>query len=98
MSLRKVALGLMIVLIALSALVPLAIYGQPARALTTVTVTLKVVPGIYYTYVPLASYANTYGNASAGSLSLAGANQGVAYSVRLNLMGGVISVTPVWSL
>jgi len=90
MSLRKVALGLMIVLIALSALVPLAIYGQPARALSTVTVTLKVVPGIYYNYVPLASYG-FYGNASAGSLSLAGAHllveveytNGTVYSTQL---------------
>jgi len=101
MSLRKVALGLMIVLIALSALVPLAIYGQPARALTTVTVTLKVVPGIYYTYVPLASYANTYGNASAGSLSLAGANllveveytNGTVYSTQLVTVNGSGYVT-----
>ena len=90
MPLRKVALGLMIVLIALSALVPLAIYGQPARALSTVTVTLKVVPGIYYNYVPLASYGY-YGNASAGSLSLAGAKllveveytNGTVYSTQL---------------
>jgi len=90
MSLRKVALGLMVVLIALSALVPLAIYGQPARALTTVTVTLKVVPGIYYNYVPLESYGY-YGNASAGSLSLAGAKllveveytNGTVYSTQL---------------
>ena len=101
MSLRKVALGLMIVLIALSALVPLAIYGQPARALTTVTVTLKVVPGIYYTYVPLASYANTYGNASAGSLSLAGAKllveveytNGTVYSTQLVTVNGSGYVT-----
>jgi hypothetical protein len=95
MSLRKVALGLMIVLIALSALVPLAIYGQPARALTTVTVTLKVVPGIYYNYVPLASYGTT-GNASAGSLPLAGANllveveytNGTVYSTQLVTVNG----------
>jgi len=96
MSLRKVALGLMIALIALSALVPLAIYGQPARALATVTVTLKVVPGIYYTYVPMASFANTYGNASAGSLSLAGAKllveveytNGTVYSTQLVTVNG----------
>ena len=95
MSLRKVALGLMIALIALSALVPLAIYGQPARALTTVTVTLKVVPGIYYNYVPLASYGTT-GNASAGSLSLAGAKllveveytNGTVYSTQLVTVNG----------
>jgi hypothetical protein len=95
MSLRKVALGLMIALIALSALVPLAIYGQSARALTTVTVTLKVVPGIYYNYVPLASYGY-YGNASAGSLSLAGAKllveveytNGTVYSTQLVTVNG----------
>jgi len=90
MSLRKVAIALMVALIALSALVPFALYGQPARALSTVTVTLKVVPGIYYTYVPLASYGTT-GNASAGSLSLAGAKllveveytNGTVYSTQL---------------
>lgn len=90
MSLRKVAIALMVALIALSALVPLALYGQPARALSTVTVTLKVVPGIYYNYVPLESYG-TYGNASAGSLSLAGAKllveveytNGTVYSTQL---------------
>jgi len=90
MSLRKVAIALMVALIALSALVPLALYGQPARALSTVTVTLKVVPGIYYNYVPLASYGYT-GNASAGSLSLAGAKllveveytNGTVYSTQL---------------
>jgi hypothetical protein len=95
MSLRKVAIALM-VLVALSALVPLALYGQPARALSTVTVTLKVVPGIYYTYVPLASYGSTYGNASAGSLSLAGAKllveveytNGTVYSTQLVTVNG----------
>ena len=100
MSLRKVALGLMIVLITLSALVPLAIYGQPARALTTVTVTLKVVPGIYYNYVPLESYGYA-GNASAGSLSLAGANllveveytNGTVYSTQLVTVNGSGYVT-----
>ena len=96
MSLRKVAIALMVALIALSALVPLALYGQPARALSTVTVTLKVVPGIYYTYVPLAGFAGTYGNASAGSLSLAGANllveveytNGTVYSTQLVTVNG----------
>jgi hypothetical protein len=90
MNLRKIAIALMVALIALSALVPLALYGQPARALSTVTVTLKVVPGIYYNYVPLASYGY-YGNASAGSLSLAGAKllveveytNGTVYSTQL---------------
>jgi hypothetical protein len=90
MSLRKVAIALMVALIALSALVPLALYGQPARALSTVTVTLKVVPGIYYNYVPLASYGYA-GNASYGSLSLAGAKllveveytNGTVYSTQL---------------
>jgi hypothetical protein len=72
MGLRKVAIALLVALVALSALVPLALYGQPARALSTVTITLKVVPGIYYNYVPMASYGY-YGNASQGSLSLAGA-------------------------
>jgi len=55
MGLRKVAIALLVALVALSALVPLALYGQSARALNTVTVTLKVVPGIYYNYVPLES-------------------------------------------
>ena len=95
MSLRKVAIALMVALIALSALVPLALYGQPARALSTVTVTLKVVPGIYYNYVPLASYGTT-GNASAGSLSLAGAKllveveytNGTVYSTQLVTVNG----------
>ena len=90
MGLRKVAIALMVALIALSALVPLALYGQPARALSTVTVTLKVVPGIYYNYVPLASYGYA-GNASYGSLSLAGAKllveveytNGTVYSTQL---------------
>jgi len=90
MSLRKVAIALLVALVALTALVPLALYGQPARALSTVTVTLKVVPGIYYNYVPLASYGYT-GNASAGSLSLAGAHllveveytNGTVYSTQL---------------
>ncbi len=72
MSLRKVTVALVIALVALASLVPLAMYGQPAKALSTVTVTLKLIPGIYYNYVPLASYGY-YGNASAGSLSLAGA-------------------------
>ena len=96
MSLRKVAIALMVALIVLSALVPLALYGQPARALSTVTVALKVVPGIYYTYVPLASFASTYGNASAGSLSLAGAKllveveytNGTVYSTQLVTVNG----------
>ena len=96
MSLRKVAIALVVALIVLSALVPLALYGQPARALSTVTVTLKVVPGIYYTYVPLASFASTYGNASAGSLSLAGAKllveveytNGTVYSTQLVTVNG----------
>ena len=102
MSLRKVALGLMIALIALSALVPLAIYGQPARALSTVTIILKVVPGIYYNYVPLES-EGYYGNASAGSLSLAGAKllveveytNGTVYSTQLVTVNqsGYISFT-----
>lgn len=95
MSLRKVAIALLVALVALSALVPLALYGQPARALSTVTVTLKVVPGIYYNYVPLASYG-TYGNASAGSLSLAGAKllveveytNGTVYSTQLVTVNG----------
>jgi len=96
MSLRKVAIALVVALIVLSALVPLALYGQPARALSTVTVALKVVPGIYYTYVPLASFASTYGNASAGSLSLAGAKllveveytNGTVYSTQLVTVNG----------
>nr|MCG2874737.1 hypothetical protein [Acidilobus sp.] len=95
MGLRKVAIALMVALVALSALAPLALYGQPARALSTVTVTLKVVPGIYYNYVPLASYG-TYGNASAGSLSLAGAKllveveytNGTVYSTQLVTVNG----------
>jgi hypothetical protein len=95
MSLRKVAIALLVALVALPALVPLALYGQPARALSTVTVTLKVVPGIYYNYVPLASYG-TYGNASAGSLSLAGAKllveveytNGTVYSTQLVTVNG----------
>ncbi len=95
MSLRKVAIALMVALVALSALVPLALYGQPARALSTVTVTLKVVPGIYYNYVPLESYGY-YGNASAGSLSLAGATllveveytNGTVYSTQLVTVNG----------
>jgi len=90
MGLRKVAIALMVALIVLSALVPLAMYGQPARALSTVTVTLKVVPGIYYNYVPLES-SGYHGNASAGSLSLAGAKllveveytNGTVYSTQL---------------
>jgi hypothetical protein len=95
MNLRKVAIALLVALVALSALVPLALYGQPARALSTVTVTLKVVPGIYYNYVPLASYGTT-GNASAGSLSLAGAKllveveytNGTVYSTQLVTVNG----------
>jgi hypothetical protein len=95
MGLRKVAIALLVALVALSALVPLALYGQPARALSTVTVTLKVVPGIFYNYVPLASYG-TYGNASAGSLSLAGAKllveveytNGTVYSTQLVTVNG----------
>ncbi len=51
MSLRKVAIALL-ALVVLSALAPLALYGQPARALSTVTVTLKVVPGDALPYVP----------------------------------------------
>ena len=90
MGLRKVAIALLVALVALSALVPLALYGQPARALNTVTVTLKVVPGIYYNYVPLESWGLT-GNASYDSLSLAGAKllveveytNGTIYSTQL---------------
>ena len=90
MGLRKVAIALLVALVALSALVPLALYGQSARALNTVTVTLKVVPGIYYNYVPLESWGLT-GNASYDSLSLAGAKflveveytNGTIYSTQL---------------
>jgi len=90
MSLRKVAIALLVALVALPALVPLVLYGQPARALSTVMVTLKVVPGIYYNYVPLES-SGYHGNASAGSLSLAGAKllvevkytNGTVYSTQL---------------
>jgi len=95
MSLRKVAIALLVALVALPALVPLAMYGQPARALSTVMVTLKVVPGIYYNYVPLES-SRYYGNASAGSLSLAGAKllveveytNGTVYSTQLVTVNG----------
>jgi hypothetical protein len=95
MGLRKIAIALLVALVALSALVPLALYGQPARALSTVTVTLKVVPGIYYRYVPLES-SGYYGNSSVGSLSLAGAKllveveytNGTVYSTQLVTVNG----------
>jgi hypothetical protein len=51
MGLRKVAIALMVALIALSALVPLALYGQPARALNTVSnvsVAVSVYPISFY--------------------------------------------------
>jgi len=70
MSMKKIIVALVIVLAVLAVAVPLAAVLRPAKAASTVTVTLKVIPGIKYTYAPSGASYNT----SQGSLSLAGAN------------------------
>jgi len=67
---KKVIAALVIALAVLAVAVPLAAVLRPAKAASTVTVTLKVIPGIKYTYAPNGDSYNT----SQGSLSLAGAN------------------------
>ena len=67
---KKVVAALVIALAVLAVAVPMAAVLRPAKAASTVTVTLKVVPGIKYTYAPNGDSYNT----SQGSLSLAGAN------------------------
>jgi len=69
MSMKKVIAALVIVLAVLAVAVPMAAVLRPAKAASTVTVTLKVIPGIKYTYAPTGASYNT----SQGSLSLAGA-------------------------
>jgi len=69
MSMKKVIAALVIVLAVLAVAVPMAAVLRPAKAASTVTVTLKVIPGIKYTYAPNGDSYNT----SQGSLSLAGA-------------------------
>jgi hypothetical protein len=66
---KKVIAALVIVLAVLAVAVPMAAVLRPAKAASTVTVTLKVIPGIKYTYAPNGDSYNT----SQGSLSLAGA-------------------------
>jgi hypothetical protein len=70
MSTKKVVAALVIALAVLAVAVPMAAVLRPAKAASTVTVTLKVVPGIKYTYAPNGDSYNT----SQGSLSLAGAS------------------------
>jgi hypothetical protein len=67
---KKVVAALVIALAVLAVAVPMAAVLRPAKAASTVTVTLKVIPGIKYTYAPNGDSYNT----SQGSLSLAGAN------------------------
>ncbi len=69
MSTKKVVAALVIALAVLAVAVPMTTVLRPAKAASTVTVTLKVVPGITYTYAPNGDSYNT----SQGSLSLAGA-------------------------
>ena len=67
---KKIIAALVIALAVLALAVPMAAVLRPAKAASTVTVTLKVIPGIKYTYAPSGASYNT----SQGSLSLAGAN------------------------
>jgi hypothetical protein len=66
---KKIVAALVIALAVLAVAVPMTTVLRPAKAASTVTVTLKVVPGIKYTYAPNGDSYNT----SQGSLSLAGA-------------------------